>query len=112
MPDIPQLLAAIDGRFAEISAEMSALGAANSAIKAFAGPNITTAIVDDQPKASCSTTTRPPHIRHWSSIHVSNQTKRTGDHVDRLPVLGFIRAGHIAQALDCGMRSGRVAVTS
>ena len=34
MPDIPQLVAAIDGRLAEISAEMSALGAARAELTA------------------------------------------------------------------------------
>jgi hypothetical protein len=34
MPDIPQLVAAIDGRLAEISAEMSALGAAKAELAA------------------------------------------------------------------------------
>jgi len=34
MPDIPQLVAAIDGRLAEISAEMSALGAAKAELTA------------------------------------------------------------------------------
>lgn len=34
MPDIPQLVAAIDGRLAEISAEMSALGAAKAELEA------------------------------------------------------------------------------
>ena len=34
MPDIPQLVAAIDGRLVEISAEMSALGAAKAELVA------------------------------------------------------------------------------
>jgi hypothetical protein len=86
MPDIPQLVAAIDGRLAEISAEMTALGAAKTELAAPRADNQAPGVAartsaNQSPGRAASRRLTPPPRRSERSLRrrVSQRIEATRD---------------------------------